>query len=145
MFDIESLDTQQHQSVTATVCADAQLFGVTPERGEFDHTDAWDRVDAIDTVSEVFRIMAEGVGLDGFRQHRAATWEALGCAKGFARNLGLPVIWTAHGPDLICDRECEVTPPMTGRPPLLPRRIVEDRFVRMKTVSNGGMSKFQSP
>ena len=35
MFDINSIDTQ-NQSVTATVCENAAVYGATPERGEFD-------------------------------------------------------------------------------------------------------------
>ncbi len=65
MFDIDTIDTQQHQSVTATICDNARLFGATPERGEFDPRDIWDRDDATDAVSEAFRILAEGVGPDG--------------------------------------------------------------------------------
>ena len=66
MFDIDSIDTQE-QSVTATICENAQLFGATPERGEFDPRDVWDESDAIDAVSEAFRIIAEGVAPDGFQ------------------------------------------------------------------------------
>ena len=66
MYDIENIDTQ-NQSVTATICEQAQLFGVTPERGEFDPRDVWDRDDAMDAVSEAFRIIAEGVTPDGFQ------------------------------------------------------------------------------
>ena len=67
MFDIDRIDTQQHQSVTATVCENAQLFGATPERGEYDPREVWDCDDAIDAVSEAFRIVAEGVAPDGFQ------------------------------------------------------------------------------
>ena len=35
MYDIDSLDTQA-QSVTATICDQARVYGATPERGEFD-------------------------------------------------------------------------------------------------------------
>ena len=66
MHDIENIDTQNH-SVTATVCENAQLFGATPERGEFDPRDVWDRDDAINAVSEAFRILSSGVGPDGFQ------------------------------------------------------------------------------
>ena len=62
MFDI---DNTQAQSVTATVCENAQLFGATPERDEFDPREVWDADDAMDAVSEAFRIIAEGVGPDG--------------------------------------------------------------------------------
>ena len=42
MTDIDSIDSQA-QSVTATVCENAQLYGATPERGEFDPREVWDR------------------------------------------------------------------------------------------------------
>ena len=66
MFDIDSIDTG-NQSATAAVCEQAQLFGATPERGEFDPREVWDADDATDAVSEAFRIMAEGVAPDGFQ------------------------------------------------------------------------------
>ena len=66
MYDIDSIDTQA-QSVTATICENAQLFGATPERGEFDPRDVWDRDDAMDAVGEAFRILTEGVAPDGFQ------------------------------------------------------------------------------
>ena len=64
---IENIDTIEAgaQSVTATVCEHAALFGAAPERDEFDTREVWDRDDAIDAVSEAFRILAEGVGPDG--------------------------------------------------------------------------------
>ena len=64
---IENIDTIEAgaHSVTATVCDNAALFGATPERDEFDTRDIWDADDAIDAVSEAFRILAEGVGPDG--------------------------------------------------------------------------------
>ena len=62
MFDI---DNTQAQSVTATVCENAQLYGATPERDEFDPREVWDADDAMGAVSEAFRIIAEGVGPDG--------------------------------------------------------------------------------
>ena len=64
MYDIDRIDTQ-NQSVTATICENAQLYGATPERGEFDPRDVWDRDDAMDAVSEAFRIIAEGIGPTG--------------------------------------------------------------------------------
>ena len=66
MHDIENIDTQQ-QSVTATVCENAQLFGAKPERDEFDPREVWDEDDATCAVSEAFRILAQGVGPDGFQ------------------------------------------------------------------------------
>ena len=65
MSDIENIDTRQHESETGTVCENGQLCGATPERDEFDLRDVWDRDDAIDAVSEAFRIPAERVGPDG--------------------------------------------------------------------------------
>ncbi len=66
---IENIDTieAQDRSVTATVCEQAQLFGATPERDEFDSREVWDKDDATDAVSEAFRILAEGVAPDGFQ------------------------------------------------------------------------------
>ena len=61
MYDIDN----HNHSVTATVCENAQLYGATPERDEFDTRDVWDRDDAIDAVSEAFRILAQGVGPAG--------------------------------------------------------------------------------
>ena len=64
MYDIETIDAQA-QSVTATICDNARLYGATPERGEFDPRDVWDQDDAMEAVGEAFRILAEGVGPDG--------------------------------------------------------------------------------
>ena len=61
MYDIDSIDTQ-NQSVTATICEQAQLYGATPERGEFDPRDIWDEADALDAVGEAFRILSTGIG-----------------------------------------------------------------------------------
>ena len=61
MHSIENIDTQQ-QSVTATICENAQLYGATPERGEFDPRDVWDRDDAIEAVGEAFRVLSTGIG-----------------------------------------------------------------------------------
>ena len=66
MSIIENIEAQD-QSVTATVCENAALFGAAPERGEFDSREVWDRDDATDAVSEAFRIIAEGVAPDGFQ------------------------------------------------------------------------------
>ena len=53
------------QSVTATVCENAALFGATPDRDEFDPRDIWDKDDALAAVAEAFRILAEGVAPEG--------------------------------------------------------------------------------
>ena len=64
---IENIDTVETkaQSVTSTVCDNAALFGVAPERGEFDTREVWDVDDAIEAVLESFRILSQGVGPDG--------------------------------------------------------------------------------
>ena len=69
MSIIENIDTIESgaQSVTATVCDNAALFGAAPERDEFDSREVWDADDATDAVSEAFRIIAEGVAPDGFQ------------------------------------------------------------------------------
>ena len=64
MEDINGIDTQA-QSVTATICDQARVYGATPERGEFDPRIVWDQDDAMEAVSEAFRIIAEGIGPDG--------------------------------------------------------------------------------
>ena len=61
---IENIE-DQGQSIMAAVCESAQLYGAAPERDEFDTRDVWDRDDALDAVSEAFRILAQGVGPDG--------------------------------------------------------------------------------
>ena len=58
MFD---LDHSEAQSSTATVCEHAALYGATPERGEFDSRDVWDRDDALAALDEAFRIIAQGI------------------------------------------------------------------------------------
>ena len=66
---IENVDTieTEAQSMTATVCDNAALFGAAPERDEFDTREVWDEDDAIAAVAESFRILAQGVGPDGFQ------------------------------------------------------------------------------
>ena len=66
---IENIDTTETeaQSMTATVCDNAALFGAAPERGEFDTREVWDADDAIAAVAESFRILSQGVGPDGFQ------------------------------------------------------------------------------
>ena len=89
MFDIDTIDTQA-QSVTATVCENAQLFGAAPERGEYDPRDVWDRDDAIDAVSEAFRILAEGVGPDGTQladEREGMLWGFVNCLDAQVRRL----------------------------------------------------------
>ncbi len=65
-FDIDTIETAA-QSVTATVCENAALFGATPERDEFDTREVWDEDDALAAVSEAFRILAQGVAPDGYQ------------------------------------------------------------------------------
>ena len=63
-FDTDTLETP---SATATICQNAALFGTTPEPGEHDPRDVWDRDDASAAVSEAFRIIAQGATPDGFQ------------------------------------------------------------------------------
>ena len=65
-FDIDTIESGE-QSATAAICENAQLFGATPERGEFDPREVWDEDDATAAMSEAFRIVAEGVAPDGFQ------------------------------------------------------------------------------
>ena len=63
-MNIENI-ADKGQSLMATVCENAQLFGATPEPDEFDSRDVWDQDDAIDAVRAAFQILAEGIGPDG--------------------------------------------------------------------------------
>ena len=67
MNTIENIDTIEAgaQSMTATVCENAALFGAAPERDEFDTREIWDADDALAAVAESFRILSQGVGPDG--------------------------------------------------------------------------------
>ena len=67
MNTIENIDTIEAgaQSMTATVCDNAALFGAAPERDEFDTREIWDADDALAAVAESFRILSQGVGPDG--------------------------------------------------------------------------------
>ena len=90
MFDIDTIDTQQHQSMTATICENAQLYGATPERGEFDPREVWDADEATDAVSEAFRILAEGVAPDGFQladERESLLWGFVNCLDAQVRRL----------------------------------------------------------
>ena len=64
MTSIENI-ADQGQSLMATVCENAQLFGATPEPDEFDPRDVWDEDDALDAVHAAFQILAEGIGPEG--------------------------------------------------------------------------------
>ena len=65
---IENIDIETGgQSATATVCENAQLFGATPERDEFDSREVWDADEATGAVCEAFRIIAEGACPDGLQ------------------------------------------------------------------------------
>ncbi|MYF85734.1 MAG: DUF2493 domain-containing protein [Rhodospirillaceae bacterium] len=67
MYDIDHIDTFQAQSPTAVICENAALYGATPERGEFDPREIWDRDGAVAAVGEAFRLLAEHVTPDGFQ------------------------------------------------------------------------------
>ncbi|MDE0129831.1 MAG: DUF2493 domain-containing protein [Gammaproteobacteria bacterium] len=67
MFNIDTINNQQPQSTTAMICENAALYGATPERGEFDPRDTFDRDGAITAVSEAFRILSEDATPDGFQ------------------------------------------------------------------------------
>ncbi len=90
MYDLDSIDTHQAQSPTAIVCENAQLYGATPERDEFDPREVWDRDDAIDAVSEAFRVLAEGVAPDGFQladERESLLWGFVNCLDAQVRRL----------------------------------------------------------
>ena len=89
MYDIDRIDTHEH-SVTATVCENARLFGATPEPGEFDPREVWDRDDALDAVGEAFRILTTGVTPDGFQladEREPLLWGFVNCLDAQVRRL----------------------------------------------------------
>ena len=63
---IETAETEA-QSVTASICDNAALYGATPERGEFDTREVWDADDALAAVAESLRILSQGAAPDGFQ------------------------------------------------------------------------------
>ena len=65
-FDIDTIETDG-QSVTATVCEHAALYGATPERDEFDTRDVWDADEALCAMQEAFGLLADAVAPDGFQ------------------------------------------------------------------------------
>ncbi len=65
-FDIDTMETGG-QSVTATVCEQAALYGATPERDEFDTRDVWDADEAICAMQEAFGLLADAVAPDGLQ------------------------------------------------------------------------------
>ena len=88
-FDIDTFESHD-QSMTATVCENAQLYGAIPERGEFDPRDIWDRDETIRAVGEAFRILAEGVAPDGFQladEREHLLWGFVNCLDAQVRRL----------------------------------------------------------
>ena len=65
MNTLDSIHTLQAQSPTAVICENAALYGATPSRDEFDPRDVWDEDDALQAVSEAFRVLGDNIGPDG--------------------------------------------------------------------------------
>ena len=63
---LDGIDTGG-QSVTAMICEQARLHGATPERGEFDPREIWERDTAIGAVTEAFSVLADGIDMTGFQ------------------------------------------------------------------------------
>ena len=109
MYDIDTIETQ-NQSVTATVCENAALFGAAPERGEFDPREVWDRDDAIDAVGEAFRIIAQGVGPDGTQladERESLLW-------GFVNTFDAQVRRLDRGVDKLAPELCDLQSAQDG-------------------------------
>ena len=62
----EDGDAPRALSPTAIACEQAQLYGATPERDEFDPRELWDEGSALGAVSEAFRILGDAAP-DGFQ------------------------------------------------------------------------------
>ena len=62
----EDDDAPRALSPTAIACEQAQLYGATPERDEFDPRELWDEGSALGAVSEAFRILGDAAP-DGFQ------------------------------------------------------------------------------
>ncbi len=92
MTTIENIDTIETagQSVTATICENAALYGATPERDEFDPREVWDPDSATDAVAEAFRIIAGGACPDGFQladERESLLWGFVNCLDAQVRRL----------------------------------------------------------
>ena len=110
MFDTDNI--HQAQSHTAVICENAALYGATPERDEFDPRSVWDRDEAIEAVSEAFRILARGVAPDGMQiadERESMLWgfvnmwaapvhSAWRLRVGGDRRTGLAHAHSPHGP-----------------------------------------------
>ena len=69
-------------SSTATVCQNLAIFGGTPERGEIDSRDIWDEDDATEALGEAFRIVVDGVTVEGTQladEREALLWSLVNC------------------------------------------------------------------
>ena len=63
---LDAIDTGD-QSITAMICEQAKLHGATPERGEFDPREIWERETVIGAVAEAFSVLADSIGMTGFQ------------------------------------------------------------------------------
>ena len=104
MHDIDNINTFQAQSPTAVICDNAALYGATPERGEFDPREIWNRDEAVTAVSEAFRILTADAAPDGFQladEREHLLWGLVNAFPGNgitgnlfdkAKSMGIPVM-----------------------------------------------------
>ena len=88
-FDIDTIETGG-QSVTASVCEHAALYGATPERDEFDTRDVWDADEAICAMQEAFGLLADAVAPDGFQiadERESLLWGFVNCLDAQTQRL----------------------------------------------------------
>ena len=79
----QAAERQQYAERRAAGCC-------TPERDEFDTRELWDAADALDAVAESFRILAQGVGPDGFQladERESLLWGFVNMLDGQVRRL----------------------------------------------------------
>ena len=74
--------TSATASATATVCESMALYGAAPERGELDSRVVWDEDDAMEALSEVIRVIVDGITVDGTQmadEREALMWGFVNC------------------------------------------------------------------
>ncbi len=86
----------QGQSIMELACEQAQTFGLTPDRDEFDSRDVWDQDDAIDAIRAAFELLADGIGPDGTQladERESLLWGFVNMLDAFICNRTQECAW----------------------------------------------------